>query len=394
MDPVLAHAPAVVASMPAPALLFGRELHVLSHTHHWPGAPQLLEGFAAIRDAASVAILTGTAQDIVADVFWSGTGRGYWDVVPVWEAGAVSGALATLRTTSESAASDWQGLAFRAATVPMWLVGPTGEKLGANEAAQADAVRDRLQAATADKEGRARVQQALQDMLHGHVATATFPGGETARFRPLAREGLALVEWGLDEDRPVEAQKSLPHACRTQLQALVGHLEVLRTTSLSSVQTARLDCALEEATDLIERMGGETAESPRWTVPVPSSSTMRVLAVDDCDTNLHVLLGMLGVLGVRAKGVTSGADAIQHLEDSDYDLVLLDVMLPEIDGADIAREIRETYGDRPFVVGISALPQSQRRCIEAGMDDFIAKPARLADIASTLVQFADRLHTN
>jgi signal transduction histidine kinase/DNA-binding response OmpR family regulator len=122
----------------------------------------------------------------------------------------------------------------------------------------------------------------------------------------------------------------------------------------------------------------------------------RILVVDDNETNRKVALVHLARHPVSATAVVDGMAALGRLATEPFDLVLLDGMMPGLDGAAVAREIRRREGAAGLapipVVGITAsiLPEDRRRMLEAGMDDQIAKPLRPDELASVLERWLPR----
>jgi CheY-like chemotaxis protein len=114
----------------------------------------------------------------------------------------------------------------------------------------------------------------------------------------------------------------------------------------------------------------------------------RVLVAEDNVVNQRVAVRLLETLGCRVDVAASGIEAIKMLEAGEYDLVLMDCQMPEMDGYEATREIRRREsraGGRTKIVAMTAhaLPGDREKCVEAGMDDFVSKPVRrdtLADV--------------
>jgi CheY-like chemotaxis protein/HPt (histidine-containing phosphotransfer) domain-containing protein len=130
---------------------------------------------------------------------------------------------------------------------------------------------------------------------------------------------------------------------------------------------------------------------------------MRILLAEDNITNQQVALGILMKLGLKADAVANGAEALKALETLPYDLVLMDVQMPEMDGIEATREIRnwkpETGEDGvhrgsgvkcrdsriPIIAMTAYAMQGDReRCLEAGMNDYIEKPVSPQALAEVL----------
>jgi CheY-like chemotaxis protein/HPt (histidine-containing phosphotransfer) domain-containing protein len=129
--------------------------------------------------------------------------------------------------------------------------------------------------------------------------------------------------------------------------------------------------------------------------PAPSLDTtfarripLRVLLADDNPINQKVGLSVLQKLGYRADLAGNGLEVLRALEQRPYDLLLLDVQMPEMDGLEAARRICErwTRDKRPCIVAMTgnALMGDREKCLAAGMDDYITKPVRIGELQSIL----------
>jgi signal transduction histidine kinase/CheY-like chemotaxis protein len=114
----------------------------------------------------------------------------------------------------------------------------------------------------------------------------------------------------------------------------------------------------------------------------------RVLVVEDNIANLKVAVRMLEKLGYRADVAANGTEAVRILGEVRYDAVLMDCHMPEMDGFDATRAIRqsEPEGRHTPVIAMtaSALSGDRERCLAAGMDDYVAKPIKLHVVAAVL----------
>ncbi len=120
-----------------------------------------------------------------------------------------------------------------------------------------------------------------------------------------------------------------------------------------------------------------------------SHGHLNILLAEDDASNRKVTLLMLKRLGYNADVVASGIEVLNALECRTYDLVLMNIMMPEMDGLEATREIRRRWHDRPKIIAFTAyiLPDGRERCIEAGMDDYLAKPVHLEDLRAVLERF-------
>ena len=119
---------------------------------------------------------------------------------------------------------------------------------------------------------------------------------------------------------------------------------------------------------------------------------LRILVAEDNPVNRKVALRMLERIGYGAEMTTNGVEAMSALERAVFDVVLMDVQMPEMDGLETARRIRRTFalGDRPRVIAMTAhaLQGDRERCFEAGMDDYLTKPLDLHALSEALEKSA------
>lgn len=108
----------------------------------------------------------------------------------------------------------------------------------------------------------------------------------------------------------------------------------------------------------------------------------RVLVVDDTPANLRLLEAVLGARGYTVETAESGEEALERIAASPPDLVLLDVVLPGLDGHEVCRRIRNAPGSRvlPVVMVTATAGQERVKGLEVGADDFLAKPFDQAEL--------------
>jgi len=126
------------------------------------------------------------------------------------------------------------------------------------------------------------------------------------------------------------------------------------------------------------------------TVPqMEPETTLRVLLAEDNAVNQTVAVKMLEKLGYSAEVVTTGSAAVAAVERERYDIVLMDMHMPEMDGLEATRRIRASTGDAgPRIIALTAsvMEEDRQRCREAGMDLFLAKPLRSSDLKEAIAR--------
>jgi CheY-like chemotaxis protein len=157
---------------------------------------------------------------------------------------------------------------------------------------------------------------------------------------------------------------------------------------------------------LLRVMSGSKAAAPE----APATSTkldptlasrlpLRVLLCDDNVINQKVAARLLKQMGYRADIAANGLEALQALERQPYDLVFMDVMMPEMGGFEATRIIRErqsqqsqlpNYKSSIIIIAMtaSAMQGDREKCLAAGMDDYLAKPVRLEDVRAVVERWA------
>jgi CheY-like chemotaxis protein len=133
-------------------------------------------------------------------------------------------------------------------------------------------------------------------------------------------------------------------------------------------------------------------------VPTPTAANraqhrraLTILLVEDNVINQKVALRMLERLGYHADVVNNGADAVRAVRRQPYDVILMDIHMPGMDGIEATKQIvnDELIEQPPYIVALTAaaLSEDEERCRQAGMEDFLTKPIRTGDILSVLERY-------
>ena len=154
------------------------------------------------------------------------------------------------------------------------------------------------------------------------------------------------------------------------------------------IRPAQLLEALCRALSVQVRREKKSPAAPALDVSFARRLPLRVLLADDNPINQKVGSSVLGKLGYLADVANNGTEVIQALEHKVYDVLFLDVQMPEMDGLECAQLIshRWTRDKRPVVIAMTgkALLGDREKCLAAGMDDYISKPVRIAELQAAL----------
>jgi CheY-like chemotaxis protein len=123
-----------------------------------------------------------------------------------------------------------------------------------------------------------------------------------------------------------------------------------------------------------------------------ASRRSHILVADDNIINQRVAVGLLQQMGLQAEVAKNGSEAIDKLHDGHFDLVLMDVQMPVMDGLEATRRIRSFESESGTHIPIIALTAGamdgdRENCLNAGMDDFISKPIILKALTQILAKW-------
>ncbi len=183
-----------------------------------------------------------------------------------------------------------------------------------------------------------------------------------------------LTSMGVRPDRPDFASASFAGCLTKPIKPAQLHETLLRVMSGSNPAAPKAPVA-----------------SAKLDATLASRLPLRVLLCDDNVINQKVALRLLQQMGYRADLAANGLEALAALDRQPYDLIFMDVMMPEMGGLEATRLIRErqkqpsqfpNYKSSLIIVAMtaSAMQGDREKCLAAGMDDYLAKPVRLEDV--------------
>jgi len=163
------------------------------------------------------------------------------------------------------------------------------------------------------------------------------------------------------------------------------------------IKPIRRTSLVQRVAALINGRDAEAADEAADDRPVvqPAEHGLRILVAEDNRINVMLATALLGKMGHRVDTVANGREAIEALARAPYDLVLMDVHMPEMDGLEATWRIRQAestgrrHGRLPIVaLTASTLEGDRQVCIDAGMDDFLAKPLNPDALRAVLARFS------
>ena len=133
-------------------------------------------------------------------------------------------------------------------------------------------------------------------------------------------------------------------------------------------------------------------------VDIVLSSSERILLAEDNEINQIVAVKQLTSLGLKVDVASNGNEVLQALEQRSYSLILMDCQMPELDGIDAARLIRDkgySKTDLPIIaLTAHVFDEDRKRCIDAGMNDFLSKPLSLTQLNGVLARWLNSGHSS
>jgi PAS domain S-box-containing protein len=215
---------------------------------------------------------------------------------------------------------------------------------------------------------------------------------------------------GLALARSIRSESGLADVRLVLLSSVGGRLaaEELKAAGIDDClikpvkQSLLFDC-------LATLMGGVAPEPVRQARKVlppaapaaPAKQKARILLAEDNPVNQEVAQGLLRKLGYHADAVTNGTEVLEALRQLPYDVILMDCQMPELDGYETTRRIRQFEQERvaPFdwkaprhiiAMTANAMEDDREKCLIAGMNDYVGKPVRLEELRAALARRGDR----
>jgi PAS domain S-box-containing protein len=173
-----------------------------------------------------------------------------------------------------------------------------------------------------------------------------------------------------------------------------GDLDRIRELQIDAqlLKPAQQDELLETIYRVID-LPGEGASDAHEAAPASDTVPLRVLVAEDNEFSAQHLDQLLRTRGHRVRLAANGREALELMDEGAFDLLLLDIHMPEVDGFKVVQVLREREREREQIAGthlpVIALTarsrqEDRRQCLEAGMDDYLSKPIRAADLFAAI----------
>jgi PAS domain S-box-containing protein len=165
--------------------------------------------------------------------------------------------------------------------------------------------------------------------------------------------------------------------CKRLCEGMGGSIEVASKEGEGTVFTLSLPVATVDAP--------ETAEPEIGPMDAPTGD-LKILLAEDNPVNQRVAMRMLHKMGYQADCVGNGLEVLDALKRGQYDVILMDVRMPEMDGLTATAHIRSQSGRQPHIIAITAnaTASDDRACRTAGMNDYVSKPIDYSDLEASL----------
>jgi PAS domain S-box-containing protein len=209
---------------------------------------------------------------------------------------------------------------------------------------------------------------------------------------------LALIDRQMPEMDGIELGREVHKACPTKSFPLVllsanrqddqVFKEIFSAYILKPIKPSRLFDVLITLFSHKERIPVDLEVKPRLDRKLAERLPLKILVAEDNVINRKLVLWILEQMGYRVDVANHGLEVLSALKKQSYDLIFMDVQMPEMDGLETTRRIIQDWPmeKRPIIVAMTAnvMKGDQERCLEAGMDDYLAKPVTSEEIQRTL----------
>jgi GAF domain-containing protein/CheY-like chemotaxis protein len=243
---------------------------------------------------------------------------------------------------------------------------------------------------------------ALQAAKWGMVAQDTAAPDTALQMLKAARYDLAIIDMhmpGMDGSTLASHIRAAGHVVPLVLFTSLGRREAADSQFAATLAKPLHQSQLfDTLVTLLDQVGAPvaapTAAKPKIDATLAARHPLRILLAEDNVVNQKLALRLLQQMGYRADLASNGIEAIESIERQAYDVVLMDVQMPEMDGLEASRRITAKWppGERPRIVAMTAnaMQGDREECLAAGMDDYVTKPIRVDALVEALLRVGAR----
>ncbi len=242
-------------------------------------------------------------------------------------------------------------------------------------------------------EGNPTQRAVLEQVLAQAGVRPALHADPQALLDDLGRRDWDAIIVGIGSRSPFDGEQ-LAHSIRERAERpvpIIALCDIGHLGSLDAVVDARLVKPVRPSL-LIEQLERvSSTRQPKTRAPAsaagPGDSRLRILLAEDNLVNQKVALSMLERLGARADVAANGVEAVRLLAQRPYELILMDIQMPEMDGLEATRRIRQMpITPQPFIAAMTANATSEDRnaALQSGMNHYLSKPVRLEKLAELL----------
>lgn len=199
----------------------------------------------------------------------------------------------------------------------------------------------------------------------------------------------------------------------TSVNGILGMANLLKDSELNSEQLKNTNAIIKSGEKLLQNtkaifegdtnrnnilinnfiMGDESInKKPKHPVSAEFAAAfpVRILIAEDDTINQHLAVKMLNKLGYKPDIVSNGKEALEIVSERQYDVILMDGLMPEMDGFEATKMIRLCLEMQPIIIALTASTMygDKERCIQAGMDDYLSKPIDINHLAAIIEKWA------
>ena len=221
------------------------------------------------------------------------------------------------------------------------------------------------------------------------IVDAQMPGMDGAELGRTLRSDPRLADLGLVMLTSLGLRDGAGHCAETEYDTCLT--KPVRSQELYAVLCRLVGPGVKEAQDAPGSL--TIRHQTRDVEGLFSRRRGRILVAEDNVTNQQVALAMLKKMGLAADAVADGRETLHALESIPYELILMDVQMPELDGLEVTRRIRDpqtpvlNHDVAIIAMTAHAMPGDRERCLEAGMNGYLAKPVDPVSLAQELGQW-------